>query len=124
MIVQLLGITCFVLDPLDQEILFSSKKILKKIHEDLNIDVILPSLAQNQLITNEEEKYLSDPANSKKKKMTRLMLVLPVQGNDFLSRFLFCLAKTEEDAPKHRGIITIIRKYAYLLALKRLVVGK
>ena len=124
MIVQLLGITCFVLDTLDQRKLFSSKKILKKIHEDLDIDVILPSLAQHQLITNEEEKYLSDPANSRKKKMMRLMLVLPVQGNDFLSKFLFCLAETEEDAPKHREIITIIGKYASLLALKRSVVGK
>ena len=32
-----------------------------------------------------------------------------------LLRFLFCLADTEEGAPKHRGIITIIGKYASLL---------
>ncbi len=98
------------IDAVDQIALFRKNCIQKTIEENLDTNVILPSLRVHGLITQDEEEQLKDV--NRKKQVSRLTVILPSKGPNFLSKLIVCLKETEDEVPQHHKLRNYVLKQA------------
>jgi hypothetical protein len=76
------------------------QKILKsctpELLELLSLDRILPYLYEHDLLTDKEEAFIGHPYVARRKKVTRLIMALPVKGPTALQRFVDCLRSSSQ----------------------------
>ena len=93
----------------------SLKPFVRDIHSSIDVEVILPSLISNGIVTPSDHQYFISQAYTDIQKQQKLACLVVSLEESHVEMFLQCLADTSDYAP-HDTLLKTIRKGMYTLA--------
>ncbi len=73
--------------------------------DQLNLDLLLPYLRQERMVTSDEYETLTNVAYTKKQQRERLLIILPRKGRNYFQNFGKCLVWSGQvELARHIGV--------------------